>query len=170
LRVFAFKGGWFCGFSDGSRSKFFNPGGVRSIFCGLGQVGSAIYGLGLNLENFSQKCQIFNFFPFGSKKSLWVGSKSTWVEGWPASYLLRVKSKLGSGQGPSLCGFHPGQESSPGWPKRIPAWNHMTATYGTRLLNIVWRLVNQLRWNNSLVLYRLRQCWCTLNTFIRATP
>jgi len=38
-----------------------------------------------------------NFFPFGSKKSLRVGSKSTWVKGGSASYLLRVKSKLGSG-------------------------------------------------------------------------
>jgi len=37
--------------SDGSGTKIFDPG----------RVGSAIYGLGLNLEN-------FNFFPFGSKK------------------------------------------------------------------------------------------------------
>jgi len=50
-------------------------GRVRSIFCGSGQVGSVIYGLGLNLENFPWKCQIFQFF------SLRVGSKSTWVKG-----------------------------------------------------------------------------------------
>jgi len=31
-----------------------------------------------------------------------VGSKSTRVKGKLVSYLLRVKSKLGSGQGPSL--------------------------------------------------------------------
>jgi len=42
----------------------------------------------------------FNFFPFGSKKSLRVGLESTQVEGGPASYLLRVKSKLRLG--PSL--------------------------------------------------------------------
>jgi len=41
----------------------------------LTQVRSAIYGLGLNLENFSKKHQIFQFFSFGSKKisSGWVG-------------------------------------------------------------------------------------------------
>jgi len=38
--------------SDGSGSKIFDPGQVESIFCGLGQVGLTIYGLGLNLENF----------------------------------------------------------------------------------------------------------------------
>jgi len=42
--------------SDGSGSKFFDPGQVGSIFYVSGQVGSvrvrsAIYGLGLNLEN-----------------------------------------------------------------------------------------------------------------------
>jgi len=41
---------------------------VGSIFCGSGRVGSAICGLGLNLENFPQKRQIFQFLPFGSKK------------------------------------------------------------------------------------------------------
>jgi len=66
---------------------------VGSIF--LARVGSAIYGLGLNLENFQLKCQILNFFPFGSKKSLHIGSKSTLVKGGSASYLLGVKSKLG---------------------------------------------------------------------------
>jgi len=38
--------------SDGSGSKIYDPGRVGSIFCGLGRVGSAIYGMGLNLENF----------------------------------------------------------------------------------------------------------------------
>jgi len=43
-------------------------------------------------------------FSFGSKKisSGRVGSKSTWVKGGSASYLLLVKSMLGLGQGPSL--------------------------------------------------------------------
>jgi len=42
------------------------------------------------------------FFSLGQKKLLRVGSESTWVKAGLASYLLRVKSKLGSGQGPSL--------------------------------------------------------------------
>jgi len=37
-------------------------------------------------------------FPSDQKKSLRVGSESTLVKGGSASYLLRVKSKLGSGQ------------------------------------------------------------------------
>jgi len=41
------------------------------------------------------------FFSLRVKKNL-VGSESTRVEGRSASYLLRVKSKLGSGQCPSL--------------------------------------------------------------------
>jgi len=44
--------------SDGSRSKIFDPG----------QVGSAIYGLLLEFQKFPLKCQIFQFFPCGSKK------------------------------------------------------------------------------------------------------
>jgi len=43
-----------------------------------------------------------NFFNFDQKKYLRVRSKSTLVEGGLASYFLRVKSKLGLGQGPSL--------------------------------------------------------------------
>jgi len=49
-----------------------------------------------------KKVKFFNFLPFGSKKLLRVGSESTRVEAGSASYLLRVKSKLGSGQGPSI--------------------------------------------------------------------
>jgi len=41
------------------------------------------------------------FSSSGQKNSLRVGSESTRVKGGSASYLLRVKSKLGSGQGPS---------------------------------------------------------------------
>jgi len=52
--------------SDGSGSKFFD----------LGQIGSAIYGLSLDLENFPLKCQIFQIFSLlGQKKSLRIGSK-----------------------------------------------------------------------------------------------
>jgi len=90
-------------YSDGSRSKVFDPGRVRSVFCSSGQVGWAIYGSGLNLENFPQTMSNFLFFFLsGQKKSLRVGSERTLVKGRSASYLLRVKSKLGSGQGPSL--------------------------------------------------------------------
>jgi len=38
--------------SDGSGSKIFDPGRVNFLWLGSGWVGSAIYGLGLNLENF----------------------------------------------------------------------------------------------------------------------
>jgi len=44
----------------------------------------------------------FNLFSSGHKKSRRFGSKSTRVKDRLASYLLRVKSMLGSGQGPSL--------------------------------------------------------------------
>jgi len=44
-----------------------------------------------------KKVKFFNFFPSGQKKSLWVGSESTRVKGGLASYILRIKSKLGSG-------------------------------------------------------------------------
>jgi len=50
--------------------------------------------------------KFFNFFPLGSKKISSGRVRSTRVEGELASYLLRVKSKLGSGQGPSLVKSH----------------------------------------------------------------
>jgi len=50
----------------------------------------------------AKNVKFFNFFPSGQKKLLRVGSKSTRVKAGSASYLLRVKSMLGSGQGPSL--------------------------------------------------------------------
>jgi len=56
----------------------------------------------IGVGKFPLKIPNFQFFPFGSKKSLRVGSKSTQVKGWFSSYLLRVKSMPGSGQGPSL--------------------------------------------------------------------
>jgi len=91
--VFLLKRSLLSGFSDGSGSKFFD----------LGWVGWAIYGLGLNLENLPLKPSNFSiYFRSIQKKSLQVGSKSTWVEGRSASHLLQVKSKLGAGQGLSL--------------------------------------------------------------------
>jgi len=78
--------------SDGSRSKF------------LTRVGSDqpstvwVWFWKISPKNI----KFFNFFLFGSKKYLWVGSKSSLFIGGYASYLLQVKSELGSGQGSSL--------------------------------------------------------------------
>jgi len=63
---------------------------------------------GLEFGKFPLKMSNFSiFYPSGQKKLLRVGSESTRVKAGSASYLLRVKSKLGSGrvesgQGPSL--------------------------------------------------------------------
>jgi len=54
-------GVWLGQVSDGSGSKVFDPGRVNFLLLGLGGVGSVIYGLGLNLENFPYNQQIFNF-------------------------------------------------------------------------------------------------------------
>jgi len=76
--------------------------GSGSNFCCSGRVGSAIFGLGMDLENFPEKYQIFQFFALRVKKCHWVGPKSTWVRAGSASYLLQVKSIFGLGQGPSI--------------------------------------------------------------------
>jgi len=56
---------------------------------------------GLEFGKFQLKTSNFSiFFPSGQKKSLRVGKYPG--QSGSASYLLRVKSKLGSGQGPSL--------------------------------------------------------------------
>jgi len=59
------------------------------------QFGSAIYGLGLD---FPLKTSNFLIFPSGQKKSLWIGSKSTRVKGWMASYFCGSKlyARVGS--------------------------------------------------------------------------
>jgi len=80
--------------SDGSGSKIFDPGQVDFLWLGLGRVIHLWFEFGfgkflLKMSNFSI------FFPFGQKKSLPVGSKSTRIKGGLGSYLLRVKSKLG---------------------------------------------------------------------------
>jgi len=77
--------------SDGSGSKIFDLGQVSHLWFGLRFVKFP-----LKVSNLSIFC------PSGQKKSLWVGSESTQVEGGLASYLLLVKSKLGLGQGPSI--------------------------------------------------------------------
>jgi len=73
---------------------------VGSIFCGSGQVGSGSnLWFGLEFGKFPLKMSNFSiFFPSGQKKLLRVGSESTRVKAGSASYLLRVKSKLGSGR------------------------------------------------------------------------
>jgi len=81
----------------GSGQKFLTR--VVSIFCGSGQVESGRVShlwFGFEFGKFSQKTS--NFLPSGQKKSLRVGSERTRVEGGSVSYLLRVKSKLGSGR------------------------------------------------------------------------
>jgi len=60
----------------------------------LGQVGK--------LENVSQNSQILQFLTFWSKKSQQAESKNICVKVEMASYLLRFRSTIGSGQGPSL--------------------------------------------------------------------
>jgi len=72
--------------SDGFGSKIFDPGWVSHLWFGL-EFGK----LPLKTSNFSI------FFPSGQKKLLRVGLESTRVRAGSASYLLRVKSKLGSG-------------------------------------------------------------------------
>jgi len=70
---------------------------VRSIFL-AGRVGSAIYGLGL--ENVPLNPKFSTFCPSGQKKSHQVARVKKYPsQRWVAvSYLLRLKSILGSGQ------------------------------------------------------------------------
>jgi len=81
--------------SDGSRSKFVDPG----------RVGSAIYGLGLDLENFPQKMSNFSI---GWKK-ISSGRVKKYQGQWRVSLLFTVDQKyaqVGLGQGPSLLSNH----------------------------------------------------------------
>jgi len=82
--------------SDGSGSKIFDPGWVN--FCGSGWVSYVWFGFGFG--KFPLKISNFSIFSFR------VGSKSTQVKSRLTSYLVRVKSKLGPGQGPSLIQNH----------------------------------------------------------------
>jgi len=62
--------------NDGTGLKFLTPIGSGQLF--VGQVGSAIL-----VWVWFQKFPLipkFKFFPFGSKKYLWVGSKCTQVK------------------------------------------------------------------------------------------
>jgi len=86
--------------SDGSGSKFFDPGRFNFLWLGSGQpfmVWDWFW------KKFPLKTSNFSIIsPSVQKKYLQVGSKSTRVKGRSASYLLRVKSKIGFCQGPSL--------------------------------------------------------------------
>jgi len=74
-------------------------GWVNFLWLGLGQPFMVVAWI---WKISPKNVHFFNFFPFGSKKSLLVWSKSAQVKGGLASYLLSVKSKLGSVQSPSL--------------------------------------------------------------------
>jgi len=76
----------------GLGQKFLTRVGLAQFF--VARVGSAIYGLGLNLENFCLKHQIFQFFLFGSGQKV-PGLKA----GRP---LIYCGSKVSLGQGLSL--------------------------------------------------------------------
>jgi len=83
--------------------KHFRPelGWVKFLLLGSGRVSHLWFEFGSG--KFSPKNpKFFNSFHIGSKKSHWVVSKSTRVKDGLASYLLRVKSMLRSGQGPCL--------------------------------------------------------------------
>jgi len=70
--------------SEGSGSNFFDPGQPFLVWVWIWK--------------FSPKNPKFSIFcPSGQEKCYWVGSKSTGVKGGSASYLLQVKSMLGSG-------------------------------------------------------------------------
>jgi len=88
----------------GPGQKFLTRVGSGQFFVarvGSGRVSHLWFGL--EFRKFPLKMSNFSiFFPSGQKKLLRVGSESTRGKAGSASYLLRVKSKLGSGQGPSL--------------------------------------------------------------------
>jgi len=76
-----------------------NLGWVRLFFCCLGRARSATYGFG----KFPLKISNFSFFcPLDQKNLIGLGQKNTQATDRLASYLLLIKSKLGSNQGPSL--------------------------------------------------------------------
>jgi len=82
--------------SDGFGSNIFDPGWGQ-IFAAW--VRLAAYLVWVKVWKISPKNSKFSIIcPAGQKKSHQVGSKSTWVKAGSASYLLKVKSMLGSGQ------------------------------------------------------------------------
>jgi len=81
--------------SDGSGSKYFDPGQVGSIFCGSGRVRHLWFGF--EFEKFALKMSIF--CPSGQKKSLRVGSEV----GRPLIYCRSKVSSDRVGSGPISC-------------------------------------------------------------------
>jgi len=89
--------------SDGSRSKNFDPGWVKFWL-----LRSAIFVLGLVLENFPLKSQIFQFFALRVKKNL-IESGQELPGSKQGRFLIYCGLKyawVGSGQGPSLDTCH----------------------------------------------------------------
>jgi len=82
----------------GPGQKFLTRVGLGQFF--VARVGSGQpFLFGLEFRKFPLKTANFSiFFPSGQKKLLRVGSESTRVKAGSASYLLWVKSKLGSGR------------------------------------------------------------------------
>jgi len=74
-------------YSDGSGSGHFFVAQVRSVWV------SHLWVWKISPQN----SIVFNFFPSDQNESHSVGSKNTRVNDGPATYLLRVKSMLGSG-------------------------------------------------------------------------
>jgi len=114
--------------SDGSGSKIFDPGRVNFLWLGLGRSGQPSMVWVWVWKISPKNIKFFNFFTFGSKKSLRVGSESTRVKGGLASYLLQVKSKLGPGQGPSLISWQP-------WVKRWRRWQSLSPRHSDTQLH-----------------------------------
>jgi len=84
--------------SVGSGLKFFDPSLAGSTFLLRLGLSSLILVWKISPKN----TKFFKFFPSDQKKSLWAGSKSTQVIDRSTPFLLRIKSMLGLGQGPSL--------------------------------------------------------------------
>jgi len=98
--------------------------------------------------------KLFNFLSFGSKKSLLVGSEAA------RNLLLRVKSKLGSGRGPSLL------NRVKGW---INNWNinYNWLSFSWFISNLldksIWMLLNYKNYQQrALIDCQLMVGWGTL--------
>jgi len=85
-------------FNDGSASNFFDPNRVGSGQFFVARVGSGQpFMVWVRTQKISLKTSKFSIFSLRIKKNRF-GSESTRVKAGSASYLLRFKSKLGSGQ------------------------------------------------------------------------
>jgi len=80
----------------GPGQKFLTRVGSCQFF--VARVGFIHLWFGFEFGKFPLKMSKFSIFSLWLKKSLRIGSESTRVKAGSASYLPRVKSKLGSGQ------------------------------------------------------------------------